>query len=172
MNPDFSKLPSHVKRRIEFLIQEALNKSPRDQVITFCMRVLSNYASIGMDAGSYKVKITNQMVSRRAEILLNQSTSLKEWAAGCINEHEVPLKEVWNSLCSSGPNLRPEEVWSKFYSSKMVTITKEEDQNLSSQGLKSNSNNFSRYIKSGIEVIQLKNSPQFLFEIGKNQKFK
>lgn len=168
MNSDFSKLPPHVKRRIQFLIQEALNKSPRDQVITFCIRVLSNYASIGMDAGSYKVKITNKIVSRKAEILLNQSTSLKEWAAGCINEHEVPLKEIWNSLCSYGPNLRPKEVWSKFYSSKMVTITKEEDQILNSKGLKSNSNNFSRYIKSGIEVTQLKNSPHLLFGKEKN----
>jgi hypothetical protein len=118
MNSDISKLPPHIKRRIEFLIQEALNKSPRDQVITYCMRVLSNHATVGMDAGSYKVKITNQVLSRKAEILLRQSTSLKEWAEGCINEHQVPLKEIWDWLCSEGKKLCPDEVWHKFYSSK------------------------------------------------------
>lgn len=168
MNSDISKLPPHIKRRIEFLIQEALNKSPRDQVITYCMRVLSNHATVGMDAGSYKVKITNQVLSRKAEILLRQSTSLKEWAEGCINEHQVPLKEIWDWLCSEGKKLCPDEVWHKFYSSKMVTITKEEDQMLNSQGLKSKSKKFCRYLKSGIEVIHLENSPQLLFGKEKN----
>jgi hypothetical protein len=50
----------------------------------------------------------------------------------------------------------------------MVTITKEEDQMLNSQGLKSKSNNFCRYLKSGIEVIHLENSPQLLFGKEKN----
>lgn len=162
MNQDFSQLPPHIKRRIEFLRQEALNKSPRDQVITYCMRVLSNFASIGMDAGSYKVKIANRMVSQEAEILLKQSASLKEWADKCINEHQVPLKEIWDWLCSND-TLRPDEIWDKFYSSKMVTITKEEDHILNSKGLKSKSDNSCRYLKSGIHVKYLKYSPQALF---------
>jgi hypothetical protein len=163
MNPDFHKLPPQLKRRIEFLIQEAINKSPRDQVITFCMRVISNYASIGMDAGSYKIKITNKMVSRKAEDLLKKSTSLKEWADACINEHQVPLKEIWDSLCLEGNNLLPDDVWNKFYSSKMVTITKKEDQILNSEGLRSKSKNACRYHQCGIEVIYLESSPRFFF---------
>lgn len=164
MDPDFYKLPPHVKRRVEFLIQEAINKSPRDQVITYCMRVISNYASIGVDAGSYKIKITNKILSRNAETLLEKSTSLKEWTDRCINEHQVPLKEIWDSLCLEGNELRPDEVWNKFYSSKMVTITKEEDRILNCQGLRSKSKNSCRYQQSGIEVTHLENSPKLYFQ--------
>lgn len=163
MNPDFHKLPPHLKRRIEFLIQEAINKSPRDQVISYCMRVISNYASIGVDAGSYKIKITNKIISQKAEVLLRKSTSLKEWADACINEHQVPLKEIWDSLCLEGNNLLPADVWNKFYSSKMVTITKEEDQILNSKGLRSESKNSCRYQQSGIEVVCLESSPRIFF---------
>ena len=156
-------LPDHIRRRVVFLLNEALLNSPRDQVVTYCMRVLSNYATVGFDSGSYKIKITNKRVSRKAETLLKNSKSLKDWSEECINEHEIPLKEIWEWLCSDASRLSPEDVWSKFLDSKMVTVTKEEDKKLNSSGLRSKSGVLGRYSCSGIEIVDLEFSPNKLF---------
>lgn len=163
MSPDYLNIPDYVKRRIDFLLQEANNGSPRDQIITFCMRVLSNYASVQMDAGSYKIKTLNCRVSKNAEIMLNNCSSLKEWADLCINEHEVPLKEVWDWLRSNSGNLDSSTVWGKFYNHPMVTITKEEDRKLNANGLRSKSSE-NRYAKAGIEIVILNSKPYEIFE--------
>ena len=63
----------HIERRILFLIDAAKHEEKRDQVVTYAMRVLSNHAAIGKDAGSAEIKKMNCRVSIGAEKLLNLS---------------------------------------------------------------------------------------------------
>ena len=45
-----------VKRRIVFLLDAAKHENVRDNATTFTLRALSNYATIGKDAGSASIK--------------------------------------------------------------------------------------------------------------------
>lgn len=56
-----------VERRIRFLLDAAKNEVKRDQVVTYAMRVLSNYAAIGKDAGSIEIKKQNKRVSHQRQ---------------------------------------------------------------------------------------------------------
>ena len=162
MSPDFEKIPRHVQRRVLFLLEEAKNKSPRDQVITFCMRALTNYATVAKDVSSYQAKILNQRISKEAELLLRQSDSLEQWAKLCINEHELPLKVIWEWLQQDAEKLGPDAVWRKFHQTKMVTVTKQEDEALNAKGLRSGSSK-KRYSEAGISVLELAQTPRELY---------
>lgn len=78
---------SALYRRVSFLINEARHGEKRDQVITFTMRVLSNHATIGKDAGSSKINDENHTVSSGAFELLQTVSSLRDWHTKTINEH-------------------------------------------------------------------------------------
>lgn len=156
---EYNNLPNFILRRIDFLLQEAKEKSPKDQVITYVMRVLSNYSTVGFDGNSLKIKSHNHRLSEKAVCLLNNSSTLSAWALLCINEHKKPLKEIWEHIIEQSSVIRPIEIWEIFLKSPMVTITKEEDLHLSKKRLRSQSGNSDRYSLSGINVVHLETTP-------------
>lgn len=147
-------------RRIEFLINEAKHLAKRDQAITYAMRVVSNIASIGSDAGSSKVKLDNRFVSAGAYSLLISGISAQTWTASTINEHPVPLKITWEWICEKSNSLNVTDVWDHFVKNRMITLLVSEDAQLTKMGLRSSSGAGDRYKISGLEVLELEKSPR------------
>ena len=147
-----------IKRRLCFLLECSLNESKRDQAVTFTMRVLSNYASVGRDAGSRKIKTLNPRMSVRAQKLLS-TKGLNYFCENTVNEHPQPLNEMWLWLINSAKPLTPMEVWENFKKHKMVTITKAEDKLLSTMGMRSRGEGAERYVAAGIIITELDCTP-------------
>ena len=147
-----------IKRRLWFLLECSLNESKRDQAVTFTMRVLSNYASVGRDAGSRKIKTLNPRMSARAQKLL-YGKGLNYFCENTVNEHPQPLNEMWLWLTNSANSLTPVEVWENFKKHKMVTITKAEDKLLSTMGMRSWGEGAERYVAAGITIVELNCTP-------------
>lgn len=139
-----------VFRRIDFLLREAKSKNPvKDQAITYAMRVISHYCSIGRDALSATAKKLNPRMSEKAYKVSKQKP--KEWTKGIytVHEHQEPLKEVWNWILANREGLSPEAVLEKFHQWPMVIVTRDEDSKLN----KCHSENPSeRYKLAGIKV--------------------
>jgi hypothetical protein len=152
-----------VERRIAFLLQEARHGSPRDHAVTFTMRAISNYLTIGRDAQSFAIKSVNKNVSSGALELLKSATNFKDWAKNTINEHPVPLADTWTWLCSQAGNLSLAEVWNRFESNPMTTVTKEEDDELTKRKLRSSAAD-DRYPQAGFRTLVLKHTPLSAFE--------
>ena len=114
------------------------------------MRVVSNYASIGMNASSHRVKQVNRRGSRGAYEMLVQSSDFEQWSRSTINEHEFPLAVIW----SKTPGLRPEALWKVFVDHPMTTVTREEDLSLPKSG--------DRY--AGLEILWLEKTPKEIYE--------
>ena len=150
-------IPPILMRRLSFLMEEAKQNAKRDQVTTYAMRVISNYATIGRDASSTKVKSENKNVSEAAYNLLLELNSLEKWAKQTINEHQIPLKVLYEEIQSR--DLDEKEIWEIFLDAPMITITKKEDAKLNSIGLKSSSDK-SRYKKADINIIELPDLPK------------
>ena len=148
-------------RRLKFLIEEARHNAKRDQVITYAMRVISNYATIGKDASSTKIKSENKNVSEASFKLLLELNPFEEWAKQTINEHQIPLKVLWEEIQSS--KLDEKEIWNLFLNAPMITITKLEDDKLTQLGLRSSSDR-SRYKQASIDIIVLENSPSSIIK--------
>ena len=83
-----------IYRRIDFILQEAKHRSPRDQTITYAMRVISNYCAIGKDASSKEVKLKCKRISSKA-LDLKKCLKEKKWLKHTINEHQEPLAQIW-----------------------------------------------------------------------------
>lgn len=147
-----------VERRIRFLLDAAKNEVKRDQVVTYAMRVLSNYAAIGKDAGSIEIKKQNKRVSHSAQTLLHKH-GLVFFCKNTINEHPKPLKIIWQWLQDNADKLTVKEVWHEFANNPMVTITKDEDKMIKARGLNSAGNLQTRYTELGIEVVILSETP-------------
>jgi hypothetical protein len=69
----------YILRRADFVLREAkLKDARRDQAITYALRVISNYVTIGGDGGSSKIKLLNPRISKSAhkelERLLSKNT--------------------------------------------------------------------------------------------------
>ena len=56
-----------IERRIRFLLDAAKHEIKKDQVVTYAMRVLSNHATIGKDAGNAEIKKQNKTISEGAK---------------------------------------------------------------------------------------------------------
>lgn len=163
INKDYSSNPDYIKRRVAFLLAEARHNSPRDQIITFTMRVLSNYASVGFDGGSDTIKKNNKVLSLAAIQSLRSSKTFREWTKNTINEHPTPLKFTWSWLVAEAHTLTESDVWNHFVSHPMVTVLKEEDDKLNKNGYRS-VNDPNRYEKVGIQIsIQIK-TPEEIFK--------
>ncbi|WP_171182066.1 hypothetical protein [Ruegeria sp. HKCCD8929] len=148
-----------VYRRAVFLLNEARHDAKRDQAITYAMRVLSNYAAIGKDAGSGTLKNQNKRVSVAAKALLATVKTTRIWQQHTINEHPLPLKESWDWIVRGAKTLQPTDVWEHFRSDPMITITGGEDRLLSEKGLKSKGGP-GRHGSVGIEPVWLVSTPQ------------
>lgn len=147
-----------VKRRLCFLLECSLYESKRDQAVTFTMRVLSNYASVGRDVGSHKMKTLNPRMSVRAQKLLC-TEGLNYFCDNTVNEHPQPLNEMWLWLTNSAKPLTPVDIWENFNAHKLVTITKAEDKLLTTMGLRSRRKATERYLTAGITVVELDCTP-------------
>ena len=147
-----------IKRRIEFLIEAAKYEVKKDQVVTYAMRVLSNHATIGRDAGSAEIKKHNKTVSQGAQKLLH-SVDLTTFCKQTINEHPKPILATWEWLRENAEHLSVEEVWNEFVANKMVTITKEEDTRIRASGQNSIGNMQTRYNALGIRLVTLSKTP-------------
>lgn len=150
-------------RRSAYLIDEAKVTPKRDQSITFTMRVLSNYVSVGKDTGSSGVKLNNLMISERAfeDIFVSNKPN---WLRNTINEHPEPLKQTWEWIVAECNNLRPEDVVDRFIKNPMATITKDEDAELSKRGYRSSGEQIERYAAAGIIVKKRPASPNYYFK--------
>jgi hypothetical protein len=147
-----------VYRRAKFLLNEANFGAKRDQAITYTMRVLSNYAAIGRDAGSGLLKNENKRVSAQASELLRRVESIRDWQRATINEHPLPLKYTWNWLVQNRKTLDATLVWAHFRDNPMMTVTVEEDKRLTKAGLRSAAG-FNRYESVGIKPTILHETP-------------
>ena len=146
-----------VKRRITFLLDAAKHEIARDHATTFTLRALSNYATIGKDAGSATIKKINKRVSENAYELL-KTEGLEVYCKQTINEHPKPLSQTWDWLKENAQNgLSVEKVWKEFCDFPMVTVTKEEDNFIKGKGLNSKGTIEERY--SNIKIITLPKSP-------------
>lgn len=154
------KMKDAAIRRIEFLLNEARHSAKRDQVITYAMRVISNIASIGKDAGSSEIKLVNRIVSKGAQSLLHSGISVEIWTKSTINEHPVPLKETWDWIIANVNTLSTSDVWNHFVENRMATLLISEDRELTKLGLRSSSGIGGRYIVSGVSIIILEYSPK------------
>lgn len=143
----------YIQRRINFLLDCANARDKRDQSITYTMRVLSNIATIGKDAGSSYIKKNNKYLSVGAlSRFIEMNYDFSSWNKCVINEHRVPLSALWELLLDKKIST-PDQVWDWFLINKMVTILKEEDNILKSLGLNSSAHN-DRYFIAGIEVTE------------------
>lgn len=143
-----------ISRRIEFLLNEARSDHPwRDQTVTYAMRVISNYCAIGRDAGSSHIKKYNQRISKEALKLKNE-IPFDEWIRETINEHQEPLKVIWDWLLDEKDSLTVQLVLDRFRKYPMVIITKDENSTLNRLGLSSNGDPEERYRQAGIEIVQ------------------
>ena len=146
-----------VRRRIQFLLDAAKHENVKDQAVTFVMRVLSNYATIGKDAQSKAIKKINKRVSENAYKIL-KTKGMEVYCNQTINEHPKPLSQTWEWLKENAQNgLSIENVWKEFCDFPMVTVTKEEDNFIKGKGHNSKGTIEERY--SNIKVITLPKSP-------------
>ena len=150
-----------IKRRIQFLIDAAKDEDKKDQAISYVMRVLSNYATIGKDASSESIKKINCKVTEKAYILLKEK-GIKKFCKETINEHPKPLEQTWQWLKENAHTLSVDDVWKEFCKYKMVTVTKEEDNYMKGRGLNSKGTVEQRYLN--IKIINLPKPP---FELDK-----
>lgn len=137
-------------RRIDFLLREAASERPfRDQTVTYAMRVISNFYSVGRDISSADAKRHSKRMSRKA-LELKKLTTESEWVKNVVNEHQEPLKRIWSWIVDRKGSLSREELASRFKEWPMVTVTREEDICLRKYP---NCEPAERYRRAGIEVL-------------------
>lgn len=115
-----------VMRRVEFILTEARQRAPRyDQVVRMAFRVVSNYQSVGRDCGSEYIYRASRLRSEQAH-----NAILEGREKGCLhNEHQEPLKAVWNWIVDRG-DVTSEELYERLLKWPMVVITREENRSI------------------------------------------
>ena len=88
-----------IKRRLIFLIELAKYEKKRDQVSTYLMRVLSNHATIGMDAGSAKIKTINQCGYKKGFPVCSMGRFDDEWMASRASHQNMCLLCEVHAFC-------------------------------------------------------------------------
>ena len=149
-----------ILRRLKFIQLEAIHESQRDQTTTFAMRVISNFASIGMNGSSSKILRINRNMSERAYSELNKAKKMQDWISKVTNEHPMPLKESWKIFQSLGKNLTEEYIWKHFVKYPMNTILKIENQRLDKLGFRDNGLPKARYTEADIGIFVLTDTPE------------
>lgn len=147
-------------RRLRFIKQEAQSKSIRDQTTTSAMRVISNFATIGINGSSSKVLTLNKNMSDRAFSELKKAKKMQDWKSKVTNEHPMPLKESWKKFQSLGDSLTEEYIWKHFVKYPMNTILKTENQRLDKLGFRDNGLPKERYSEANIGIMELSDTPE------------
>jgi len=145
------------RRRVKQLISELQSANPTyDQSSKMLMRVISNYSMFDADIGSQGAKAKNIYVSIRAQRLLKR-VGFERWHSQVINEHQYPLKEMWDAMIEGRRQLTQKKVWNLFCKHHMITVTKQEheilarvDRDAKAEGLKLTSK--MRYRRAGIQI--------------------
>ena len=149
-----------ILRRLKFIKLEAINNAERDQTTTFAMRVISNFASIGLNGSSSKILRINKNMSERAYGELRKANKMQDWISKVTNEHPMPLKESWKTFKSQGKNLTEEYIWKHFVKYPMNTILKIENQRLDELGFRDNGLPKTRYSAANIGIFVLSDTPE------------
>ena len=140
-----------IARRIQFVLAEAKCPNPvRDQTVTYAMRVISNFYSIGTDAGSRAVKIRCRKISREA--MSRKEKMPDSWWKETINEHQEPLEQVWTWICKNKDTVTIKEIADRFKQWPMVLVTREEDSELRKRR---DLGPVERYKEAGIEIVEV-----------------
>lgn len=140
--------PSYIFRRIDFLLLEARSLLPKyDRAVVYAMREISNWCAVGKTASSREIKLKNPRMSREAYKKW-QTPPTEDWYKHTTNEHQEPLKQVWEWIRSS-KDVTKEEVLARFQNWPMITVTKDEDVRLHKYR---DSEPCERYQLAGIEV--------------------
>jgi hypothetical protein len=151
-----SRLPLLIQRRLLFVVTELQSEDGKlDQSISLIIRVLSNYASVGFDSGSFRVKCLNPRMSLAAKRLRETLDDDKKWASLTINEHQVPLKRLWLGWKLLGSSITAETIWDDLVKHPMVTVTNQENTLLREIDKKHKDENatFDRYRLAGIQLF-------------------
>lgn len=143
---------SILNRRVQFLIDECKSEDPLyDQSVTFTMRTISNYTTLGRDCSSKVGKRINTRMSQSAYDL-RLTTEFDDFHRRTINEHQYPLKDMWDWMIQNRDHLTIETVLTIFTKYPFVTVTKEEDRSL--RRLRGQSlTPEERYKEVGIEIV-------------------
>jgi len=145
-----------IERRIEFLINEVNSFNPHyDQSITMLMRIISNHTTVGSNSGSRGVKKKNKNISKKA-LELKDRCSDEEFHNLTINEHQLPLKDLWDWMIENKNTITVKKILDKFFEYPFITVTKEENSSLN-KIKKKNLSPEERYQNCGIEIVKIKN---------------
>jgi hypothetical protein len=117
------------------------------------MRLVSNFATFGQDTSSRGAKKINKNISVEA-IKLKDAKSPDEFHDLTINEHQLPLKDLWEWIIENKDVIDEDCVFSKFIEYPFVIITKEEDLRLN-KNKKEKLTPELRYQKAGITIVRL-----------------
>jgi hypothetical protein len=143
-----------IYRRINFLIDDARSNNPHyDISIQHTMRFISNFTSLGIcNVGSKGCKKINKNISKNA-FDLKRRISFDNFDKMTTNEHQLPLKDLWDWMIENKNKLTKELVFEQFVQYPFVTITKEENSRLN----KIKKQKFSpedRYKFANIEILK------------------
>ena len=175
-NLSYAQYDDLIERRLEFLRQEATSSDRAyDLAVRFIMRGLSNHFSIGkFDTKSFDVKLVNRRMSRAARKLLLEGCDEDEWRK-TKNEHQEPLKQVWDWMVSQRENLTREAIAARIAAYPMITVTKDEDKRLRDEDEKARRDGDlswrspeERYKRAGIEIVEHDKEPKKVLR--KNRK--
>jgi len=119
---------------------------------TNLLRVLSNYAAVGADASSRKIKKINTRISRNAEVL-SKALDFHGFAQNTINEHPEPLEVVWQWIVENKTSLTSADIVERVNMHPMVIITRDENKQLDASGFRSSGDPIERFTAAGIEVV-------------------
>jgi len=115
-----------VERRLQFIIDEASLPNPiYDQTVRMAFRVATNFYCVGRDCGSEYVYEFSRYRSEEA----NKVWRSGDWKKQLHNEHQEPLKVVWDWIINDGQvtTKRLEERLRKW---PMVVITRDEERGI------------------------------------------
>lgn len=147
-------------RRLKFIKLEVISYAERDQTTTSAIRVISNFATIGMNGSSSKILKINKNISERAYGELKKAKTMQDWISQVTNEHPMPLKESWKIFQSLGINLTEEYIWKHFVKYPMNTVLKTENQRLDKLGFRDNGLPKARYTQADIGIFALTDTPE------------
>jgi hypothetical protein len=138
--------------KAEALLLLARADSKRCQGGTYLLRVLSNYAAVGADVGSGRVKKKNPRMSEKAAQIRNKE-GVEAFIRKTINEHPEPLDVVWKWIVEHGATLSAADIVRRICSYPMVTITKEEDSAINKLGFRKAGKPEDRFAAAKIMLI-------------------
>jgi hypothetical protein len=155
-----------IERRLEFLLSEAKSPNPTsDRSVVYTMRILSNYFTIGKtDVDSYRAKLLNRRMSRRAQELLVTLDDAILWNEATKNEHPEPLNQTWNWILDQKEKLTTRAIAQRIALYPMITVTNEEDKTLRKNGHQSSGSPDERYAAAGIEIVNHGQEPRVVLQ--------